>query len=214
MSENHIAKAIQLAMKTMGIKGRELARLSGLTFSTLHRLTSDNDNDPRASNIISICKTINISADELLGLKKLSPHLYSKEITILNNYENYLPLLTMEEASHWNHTVNDIYPDKWKKWYKTDLKTSQKAFTVYVSEQKAPIIPENSIIIVEPEFKIEEDILILVNTKGYPASIRRVIIEEPHIYLQSLNNQLPPTKKNKDQRIIGKIIQIKVNYEN
>jgi len=47
----------------------ELGIASGLGFKVVQSLESGQRPDPPASEVIAICKALNVSADELLGLK-------------------------------------------------------------------------------------------------------------------------------------------------
>jgi len=211
-SKEAVTKNLKHLLSGFDITGREFARRSGLTQATVQRMLSGAIADYSASSIFMICKAFDLSSDEIIGLSALSPKFFP-ENTVINGNEQYLPVIPFEEAGNWNKKIQDVYPDKWRKWYLTDAKASDKAFAVIVESDNTPLIPEDAILVIDPEFKMEHGINVLVYTKGYSVSIRKVIVDAPDTYLQSLNAQLQPSILNENQVIIGKIVQIKVNHE-
>lgn len=56
--------------KELGLSQREIAKRLGMKQPTWARLESGGVPDPRASTIVHICRTLRVSADDLLGLSK------------------------------------------------------------------------------------------------------------------------------------------------
>lgn len=63
-----IGERLVLALDIRGMQQKELAEMSGLTEVTISRYITGS-REPKADNIIKICKVLCISSDWLLGLK-------------------------------------------------------------------------------------------------------------------------------------------------
>ena len=114
----------------------------------------------------------------------------------------------------WNKDIHDLFPDKWPKWIKIDFKMSDKAFSIQINDSKnSPHFPEGAMLAIEPVFDLKDGVFVLVKMKQYETPfIRKVMIEAPNTYLQPLNPEISMTPLTEGQTIIGKIVQLKVNF--
>ncbi|OLS02914.1 helix-turn-helix domain-containing protein [Tissierella creatinophila] len=62
-----ISKNVKKLRKEQKLTLRELAVISGLTFSAIAQIERDDIKDPHISTVIKLARAFNISIDELIG---------------------------------------------------------------------------------------------------------------------------------------------------
>ena len=91
MKTNSIGEFIQQLRKDKGMTQKELAEIIGMSDKTISKWESGNSL-PDTSVLVSLCKALDISVNELLSCEKIPPEDYSKKAE-----ENIMTLMKENE---------------------------------------------------------------------------------------------------------------------
>ena len=102
MTEKSIGEFIQELRKEKGLTQRELASQIGISDKTISKWENGNS-VPDTSMLLSLCKALDISVNELLSGNKLPPEQYSMKAE-----ENIMDLLKDKEQNSKSNSISVI----------------------------------------------------------------------------------------------------------
>ena len=68
MAEGELAKNLKRYRTASGLSQEQLAQNSGVTYSTLIKIESGFNTNPKVMNLIRLAKTLDVSVSDLLGV--------------------------------------------------------------------------------------------------------------------------------------------------
>jgi len=119
-----------------------------------------------------------------------------------------IPLLSWRECVH----IDALDDEKISARIYTERAVSKKCYSLRVEEKDLDVFPEKSILIIEPDLHPQSGDYIIIEKSGM-AAIKKYILESGHIYLKSLIHGLGITELTPEYRILGTIIQYKVELK-
>lgn len=175
---DNLIRNIQYLMKESNLNLQELANLTKIPMSTLYSIINGSSNDPKLSTLLGISTFFNINLSQLIG--ELSLNLNEINIPIVS-WENINPKTGIVEINIDFHT----------KFISVEAIAKNPMFAIYSSNKFSYRYKEDSLIIIEmtDEFKHLDIILLSIN-KTEPV-FKKIIVEGPSVYLQSLSIDIP-----------------------
>lgn len=192
-----------MLMSKARLTSSELARCIDVPAATIKRIRNNEHANPTIATLLPIARYFSISLDEFICGASYQT----------NNSKNKIykvPLLSWQECIHYS----SLDHDKINHWVMTEKEVSDSAFAVRMEKQELEHFPKGGILIIETEFEAENnDHVIVANMKNYITSIREYITEIDEIYLKSLVPGLGISKLTSELKIIGVIIQYKLELK-
>jgi len=192
------------------LSSSELARLTGLPATTIKRIRNNEQSNPTISTLLPISKYFSISLSQLVGDEELK--------TINNSYNKTelqrIPLLSWQECFAYTG-AEDEQPSAVVNTIFTEKQMSKKAFALCIEDQDLDFFPKRSIVLIEPEKTPESgDYIVVAKTEQRLASIKKYIAEFDQIYLKSLVAGLGISALTSEYKILGVILQCKIELKN
>lgn len=186
------------------LSSSELARKTGVHATTIKRVRNNEQANPTVTTLLPLAQYFSISLSELVGDKNLQ---LSSIRNSANNKLQTVPLLS------WRACV-DYGPEVDSSNYQqiiTEKKVSARAFALKVTDEDLTVFPKNSILLVEPEKQPESgDYLIIAKLQQGVAAIKKYLLEIDQSYLKSLVAGLGLTPLTAEYKILGVVIQAKL----
>lgn len=211
--ENIVSQIISLLMSEIGIKESELARQTGLPQTTINRLLLGDTFDPRANTLKPIAKFFGVTVGQLLGEEPLS-NLRITGTFQPNNKEawSHIPVLDWEETLAWIFKKESYNFYSHNDWVTTERAVSKNAFALYSKPFMEPRFRKNSLLIVDPEAKLQDGKFVVVALDHKNITVRQILIDEPTIYLKHFDSTIPSVEYKKDiHNILGVIVEARVS---
>lgn len=170
-----ISAILQELLSSKGLSTSEVARLTSVPQSTLHRIIHGEHKRPHKKTIAALAKFFGVSENELCGLNSLGQ---------VQHQVSRLPILTCQQASQWPKIQEQNF-----EYIVTDKKLSDVAFALKMpDESMEPMISKNSILIVDPDKKPEyRSIVALKLHKFEDVVIRQLIRDANNCYIRPLS---------------------------
>jgi SOS-response transcriptional repressor LexA len=174
----------------------QIGRVFGYELSELYSFAESGDKD--FLNSYSDIK----KSEDLLPIKKIP----------LNNS---VPLISWVQAGSWAEANTICDTERFDDWIDIAIETGSDAFALKVvgnsmlNPTGSPSIPEDSIIIVDPETEAENGKIVVAMLKSTSeATLKKLVIDGPNKYLMPLNPDYKPISINGDCLIIGVVRQV------
>lgn len=200
----NLSDNLNLLMAKARINSSELARLIGLPATTIKRIRNNEQSNPTVSTLMPIAKHFSMTISELLGCEVLSFN------RVMDSKLKEIPLLTWRECIHFESLDYGKFQNK----ILTEKTISEKGYSLLVENRDLNFFPENSLLIVEPKKAPESgDYVIVAKPEQGIASIKKYLIETDQTYLKSLVDGLGITPLSSEYKILGVIMQYKVELK-
>jgi SOS-response transcriptional repressor LexA len=198
----NLSDNLNLLMAKERLNSSELARLTHLPATTIKRIRNNEQSNPTISTLLPIARHFSITIGELLGCEPSA--------LTTNHRATSIPLLSWRECLQFDSLdyskINIRIP--------TEKSVSKKCYSLRVEERDLEFFPEKSLLIIEPELTPESgDYVVVGKTEQGIASIKKYIIETDQIYLKSLVQGLGITALTSEYKILGVIIQYKIELK-
>ncbi len=199
---NLLSDNLNMLMAKARLNSNELARKIGIPATTIKRIRNNEQANPTIGTLLPIAHYFSISLNQLLGNEPLH--------SIETNSLYKIPLLTWKECIDYSSLNYEMFSNK----ILTERKVSSKSFALIHEDNDIEIFPLKSILIIDPEQQIASgDFVIVANTEQKIASIRKYIIELDQIYLKSLISGTTISVLTPLYKILGVIIQYKLELK-
>lgn len=212
--KKYISDNIKLLMARKNIKAwSELAKQCGLTVPAMQRLINQQTESPGVNSLKAIADYFEISIDKLI-----SENLHSRENgDSRTKTETYVPLFDDFSINKWLRLQNSIEVKSSDNTIGVDIPTSKNTFAYKILDANLDsIMPDNSILIVDAERKIQNKDYVLLKYSGFDKIIIRQIltdgIDKYTVPIMSTYNNVPHEKMSLDTVIVGVIIKISIYY--
>lgn len=170
-----ISTILRDLLSSRGLSTSEVARLTSVPQSTLHRIIHGEHKRPHKKTIAALAKFFGISENELCGLEPFGQ---------VQHQVSRLPILTCQQASQWPKIQEQKF-----EYVVTDKKLSGIAFALKMpDESMEPMISKNSILIVDPDKEPEYRSIVAIKLHKFEdIVIRQLIRDANNCYIRPLS---------------------------
>lgn len=186
----------------------ELAKLVDLPQPTVQRIATGVYKNPHISTLRPIAEFFNVTVNQLKGFESI-PFLFNKQ-TLRN-----IPLITTAQVLAWPKIEKKEITEQ----IACDIKIGNTSFAMYMPDASMePLIPKGSTLLVDPDKTPHHRSFILVKIHDHPeVIIRQLITDARNLFIKPLSPDLEQLKMillDKKDKILGTIIQVRLNCEN
>jgi len=201
-----LSNNLNMLMARDRLNSNELARKISIPATTIKRIRNNEQANPTITTLLPIAQFFSISLNQLIGNEAL---LSSNEICSKERLHK-IPLLSWHECM--DHAFLDL--KKYHRQVSTERNVSAKAFALKIEDHDLEFFHKDSILIIDPEKKPEtSDFVVVGNVEQNSVAIRKYIIEIDNIYLKPLVVGVGVSTLSSNHKILGVIIQYKVNLK-
>lgn len=212
-TKKNISDNIKLLMSQKNIKAwSELAKICGLTVPAMQRLINQTTESPGINSLKAIADYFKISVDQLISQTAIVENINEQS----DSLENQVPMFDDLSIHKWLRIQNSIKAKgSDNKVRVDDINVSEQTFAYKVLENNlSPIIPENSILVVDTERKIKNKDYVLLKYPNFDKIIIRQILtdgmDQYTIPIVSAYNNTPHEKLSNEVTIIGVVVKIAI----
>lgn len=206
MSFKHtLNNTLAYLIKKWGININQLHKHTGIPLSTLKRLRLNKANNPTLASLAPIANYFSVSLDQLTGREAL-PKKNCKQPKGL-----VLPLI------HWKDIINT--PKNrchlaFSSLLIRDITLSEYSYALVIKDNNPNNFLAGSLLVVDPSLKGRNRDFVIVHKKEMckPRLMQKIIYAN-EIYLKNLNAESEIIKLSDRYKIIGVVIQIRMNYK-
>jgi SOS-response transcriptional repressor LexA len=193
---------LNLLMARARINSNELARCTGLPATTIKRIRNNEQANPTISTLVPIANYFAISLNDLI-----SSVVPKTSLTAKQSYGKTIPILTWQQCIDFNKlNYNNISHKVF-----TEKKVSDKSYALFLKNSEWDFFPNNSLLIIDPLLKVNSgDFVIITKSLKNSASLKKYLIDADKIFLKSLINGLSIETLTSKHRLLGVVVQYKV----
>jgi SOS-response transcriptional repressor LexA len=191
---------LEYLIKKWGININQLHKHTGIPLSTLKRLILNKENNPTLASLAPIANYFSVSLDQLTG-REILPKKNGLKIPLI----------------HWKDIINtpkNRYHLAFSSLLISDISLSENSFALVIKDNNTTNFLAGSLLVIDPSLRGRNRDFIIVHKKGMrkPQLIQKIIYENK-IYLKNLNAKSEIIKFSKCYKILGVVIQIRMNYK-
>ena len=206
MSFKHtLNNTLEYLIKKWGININQLHKHTGIPLSTLKRLRLNKENNPTLASLAPIAKYFSVSLDQLIGREAL-PKKNNKQLSGLT-----LPLI------HWKDILNTPRNRCYLAFSSLlirDITLNENSYGLVIKDNNTNNFLAGSLLVIDPSLKGRNRDFIIIHKKGISKpQLMQKIIYENKVYLKNLNNESEIIKFSDLYKILGAVIQIRMNYK-
>lgn len=199
-NKSRLAINLKKLMGMANISEHELSRRTNIAQPIINRIIKGENQNPKLFTLKPIADYFMLTISQLIGEKEID--------TVWDGYTSSkhegwheIPLTNWEQAVRINQKFKTTS-------ILNDGETSEKAFAYFITnEGMDPIVPKNSIVVIEPELKPKNGELIALKMKTNDILIRNYIqIKNKHFAHAHNNNTIEEVTKL--DNILGTVIRI------
>lgn len=203
----NLPKNIKLLMNHYNLTVSNLAKETGIPYTTLSSLINDKNPDPRIKTLNPILEYFEISLDELL----------CDDMSINGSNTNKsicsAPIINWELCLKGSNYINNLKPAEWDSWVAIEARNDHTYYALHTKSSMSPRFPKGTLIIIDTNVKVVDGDLIIAH---YPntneATLREIQIDGPNKLLISVNKDCVQDILTNDIHILGVVIQSRFNY--
>lgn len=192
------------------ISASELARQTGVSQPVVHRIINGETDNPKMETLRQIANYFSISINQLIGETEININSDGK-ITGIPQALN-IPVLALEQAHFWPEQKHKATPIK---TVLIEPTSANKHFFAVTLEDTAmsPSFPAGTIIIIDPELLPKDSDYVVIHRQGQnKAMFKQFLTDGENKYFKSLNPDFPMMQMTKDHKILGVMIQARIEY--
>lgn len=193
LNQNLVANLKQLLEET-NLPLQEISALTKIPISTLYSIVNKTSCDPRLSTLYALSKFFNVTLSQLIG-----------EIS-LNWKEINIPLITWNNLNSKKRSI-DFNLCSNTKFISTQYNSSNPIFALVLNSKISHIYRENSILIIEITDTFYNGETAVISISFTTPTIKKIVMEGPSVYLESITHNLPLVEYTKDSCHIFGIIR-------
>lgn len=210
-SGERLSKNLQLLMKIFELNVNELHEKTGISLTTLKRMKANDDANPTAASLVPLANFFSVTINQLLGIDPLP-----NEIIVGTYAEKrlwtHVPILNWSEAATWPKTTKIM---KDYKMISTDVELSKNSFALIVPDEGWMNFLPGSFLIIDSSIQPAHRDFVVIHKQGQQnATFRQLLIDEDKKYLKPLNRDFQTTIFDESYKIIGVMVQIRMDLKN
>lgn len=196
---------LEYLIKKWGININQLHKHTGIPLSTLKRLKLNKENNPTLASLAPIANYFSVSLDQLTGREAL-PKKGNKPSDALT-----VPLI------HWEDILNTPKNRNYLAFSSLlirDIKLHENSFALIINDNNTNNFIAGSLLVIDPSLKGRNRDFIIAYKKGEcKPQLMQKIIYENKVFIKNLNAESEIIKFSDLYKIIGTVIQIRMNYK-
>lgn len=158
----------------------EVAKISNLSLSSLNRLMTGSNNDPRLSTLTPLASLFNVSIDELIGKKPLKKRANNDQD---DQIITHVPLIHWEQIKGIHTKIKDLEFNNWDYWAVAVCNISELSYGLKIQNTSLPSpFNRGATIIVDPEVKVEDGDHAIIIHKSNPLLCLAVLVGTKILY--------------------------------
>lgn len=196
-------KYLEQAMQDKGMNANQLAKASGVPYSTIRSMLERNLKNAAIDNVIKICQVLDLSVDELVtaGMPENVHYLQRGEVLIplLGRISCGVPITATENIERYIAEPG------------TRLPSGTLFYLQAKGDSMAPTIEDGSLVLIREQEEVENGEIAAVLLEGdTEATLKRVKREKGITLLVPDNRKYEPFALTKDSpgRVIGKAVRV------
>lgn len=215
----NMGERIRAKRKELKLTQQALAELAGVNRVTVTGWEKD-DYQPNGANLQALADALKCDPTWLVsgkGEQSNPPELKAVSVSV-----RQVPLISWVQAGSWTETDSVMSGEEPITWLYTTATVSEKAFALRVrgdsmtNPSGKPTIPEDSIVIVEPEMSdiasVNGKIVVAHVDGGIEATLKKFVEDYPHRYLVPLNPNYKTIECDGNCRIVGVVKQVIMEF--
>ncbi|MGX9240046.1 LexA family protein [Pantoea dispersa] len=215
----NMGERIRAKRKELKLTQQALAELAGVNRVTVTGWEKD-DYQPNGANLQALADALKCDPTWLVsgkGEPSNPPELKAVSVSV-----RQVPLISWVQAGSWTAADSVMSGDEPITWLYTTATVSEKAFALRVrgdsmtNPSGKPTIPEDSIVIVEPEMSdiasVNGKIVVAHVDGGTEATLKKFVEDYPHRYLVPLNPNYKTIECDGNCRIVGVVKQVIMEF--
>lgn len=215
----NMGERIRAKRKELKLTQQALAELAGVNRVTVTGWEKD-DYQPNGANLQALADALKCDPTWLVSGK--GEPFNPPELKAVSVSVRQVPLISWVQAGSWTATDSVMSGDEPITWLYTTANVSEKAFALRVrgdsmtNPSGKPTIPEDSIVIVEPEMSdiasVNGKIVVAHVDGGTEATLKKFVEDYPHRYLVPLNPNYKTIECDGNCRIVGVVKQVIMEF--
>ncbi|WP_323115486.1 LexA family protein [Klebsiella variicola] len=215
----NMSDRIRQRRKELKLTQQALAEMAGVNRVTVTGWEKD-DYQPNGANLQSLANALQCDPIWLVSGKGNSDQKSSIKRGLFHVKE--VPLISWVQAGAWTRTDPGVRLEDAKEWVYTTAVVSDGAFALRVRGDSmtnpagAPSIPEDSVIIVEPDIldvdHLNGKIVVAYLDGGHEATLKKFVEDWPNRYLVPLNPNYKPIECGEGCMIVGLVKQVIMDF--
>lgn len=191
------------ARKELNLTKTDLANILNLPVRTYSSYELG-ERDPSTEVLLKICKVLDLSADELLGMS--SAQVIKKVATINGKLVYMIPIFDLD-SNDFKMDFIDCMP-----WFFEDMNEAKLTFAVKaIGDSMYPKIEKDDILVIYKQERCHEDDIVLIRNRN-KNMLRRANLSRRRLIFEAINPTYPPIdatgELKKEVEIIGVVKKI------
>jgi transcriptional regulator with XRE-family HTH domain len=183
-------------MSNERITASELGRRINLPASTIKKIRNCDTPNPTVATLLPIARYFSLTLSQLVGDETMPFY------GVYGSLQK-IPVLSWEEAIHYPNTDFNA-----SRCIHLDPPESPLSYALIVNEQSLENLPEDTLLIINPELKPLHLDLVLMHKTGLPKPcLKQWIDNEGEIYLKSLISGCPFSTLNPEHVVLGVVTE-------
>lgn len=206
-----LSTILRTLMHEVGITVTELARQTNVGQPVIHRMASNETDNPKVLSLSPIAKFFNVNISQLIGDEPLDHDRFKGSHNPFYRKWSRLPLLNWQQAVQWPEV---LIPHEIQSYISTEANVSEHAFAIRMEDTTmAERFPLGTLLVVEPEMQAQDKDFVAIHIEGEEKiQLKQILMDGPDIYLKPLNPDFETKKLTKSYRILGVMIQSLTEY--
>lgn len=214
MKKESMSDRISLRMRTLKLKNKDLTDATGASKGTVSQWVNGGT-EPSSKYMSPLAGVLGVSERWLLE----GGHIEEVSGNAIPGPDvcRRVPLLSQVQAGNWKEIVEHHFDDL-TEWVETTAKVSPYAFSLRVvgDSMSNPglgvSLPEGSIVIVDPNADPINGRIVVARLKSTnEATVKKLSIDGPNIYLMPLNPNYKPIQLDSMCEIVGVCVRVEQN---
>jgi len=201
-----LSRVLKALMHKVGITVTELARQTNVGQPVIHRIATDQTDNPKMESLRPIAKFFNVNISQLVGDEPLP------EESMKGSYNPYyrswkrIPLLNWAQAAAWPKT---LLPSEILTFVSTEANVSDEAFAIRMEDHTMlPCYPKDTLLIVDPDLEAQDEDFVAIHIEGQEKiQFKQVLMDGPDLYLKPLNQDFEIKRVEAPYSIKGVLVQ-------
>ncbi len=202
-----LTNILRSLMSKMKLSESELSRQTDIGQPVIHRMLSGETHNPKVQTLRPVAKFFGVSISQLMGDEPLNmahdPNKSGRRHLVT------IPLISPSQAIFWptSNPHNDPYVF-------SDINVSPQAFAMELQDSTMlPRFPEGTLLIVDPQHSAQNgDYVVAHLATQKVVTFKQFLVDGENRYLKPLNPDFNITKIDNHTKIIGTMLQARMNF--
>ncbi len=187
----------------------DIHRKTGVPVTTIQRICKNVNANPTLASLMPIADFFSVTMAQLIGEEPLPNTQENK--TAPQQWVN-VPVIGWQQAVYWLD-VPSIAPQQ-QRYVSTELQVDDHAFALEIHDDHHDNFQKGALLVVDPHLSPKHRDYVISHKKGsHQVSLKRLLIHEGDTYLKPTSSEFKTVLTSDQHRIIGVVVQIKMNLK-